>query len=264
MARQKTENIATDAELSWFNLANYASLRGDSAEHWASRQASSQTYRQWSSLIRDRVEFLRFLNTGERAYVTGLFENVKLSPLLPMGFQIRYRTAAHPSNTETVRMISTNRVNTLYSELNEAGAPLTSAADEALAGYPDSQLSGFVHLTISTTATDKQLLSDFQDWLSAWRSSSKHVIGGDYPNKIANWRHSLVLPYQDLQLFTALTGKSIPLQKKFTLLLPGRTADEQDAYRSKLGKMASLVFSEEMSLLMSHLANGEARMREKN
>lgn len=263
MGRPRNENIATDAELSWFNLEHYASLRGDAAEHWASNEAGTETYRQWSSLIRDRVEFRRFLDAGERDYVGRMFEKVKLAPLSPLGFKRGDRLALHPADTETVTMISTNRIKTLHRELNEAAAPSVSSADEVLAGYPESQLSGFAHLTISTAATDKQLLSDFQSWLSAWRSSSKDVLGGDFPNKISNWRRSLVLPYQDLQLFTALTGKSITLQKKLSLLIPGRTAGEQDAFRSKVGKMARLVFSEDMSLLVSHLANGEARMREK-
>lgn len=76
------------------------------------------------------------------------------------------------------------------------------------------------HVTINLTATDEQILSDFQHWLTEYRkavgreSNKKNFSDKD----LACWYESRLLPYIDLTLSAAIEGKKITQAKIAELL----------------------------------------------
>lgn len=252
MGRKNTESHATDAELAWFNLEKYSGLLGQADPETESLEAREACYRQWAALVRDRVQLSLFIDSGELKYVASLFEQVKLSPLAPLGFSKTYVGAAHAANSATIKAMTTNRVKWLHEALIQAKAPEHSIVDVVLLEDAQSSFSEYAHLMVSTTATDNQLVEDFKAWLEGWRLSTASSTGGDYRLKIGNWFGAKVLQYHDLRLFTKISGREISVKKRFSLLPP---LDAQQLRR--LSQLEKAVFSDDIAQRLMHLANSD-------
>ncbi|MES2025272.1 MAG: DUF6387 family protein [Pseudomonadota bacterium] len=260
MAKKKSDQYATDDELLWFDLSKYASLK-------SVKDQSGKTvvpYDLWATVIRDRIEILRFLDAGLTDKVFPLFESIKTAPLQPLGFKQGYSGPTFSSDTPTIKSITTNRVNWLHDAMIRTGATGRTMVDNQLITDTESAFGDYAHVMVNLQATDEQICANFKSWLKEWRKNTDKVTAGNYEQKIQTWAQALIVPYMDLELFTRMTGKFIQNERKFEMLLPHRTADEREAQRSRLQKMKGLVFTDSMALIVEHLAENEpSQFREK-
>ena len=247
MGRKKAETYATDAELGWFSLKNYEALRGQ-----------GNTYRQWVSIIRDRVGLRRLIDVGLQEKATPLFERIKVAPLASLGFGQNYHGPAHPLNTPTVKPLSANRVKWLNEAMTRSNANDRSIVDEQLAIDGEKIFDDYTHLMVNIRASDAQVIDDFTSWLSAWRKQTKVVAGGNYSTKIGNWASSRVVEYMDLELFSRLTGREIDIDRKFAMLLPLHSKEERLGQQRRLHDLRAQIFTDEMALIIQHLDQGVA------
>lgn len=241
MARPKTESYASDADLTWFKLTNYAGLRHASLA-------------QWATVVRDRVEIARFIDAGLKEAIAPQFEKIKSAPLSHLGFAKRYGGTEHQSNTPTVKLITMNRLAWLHDAMLRNEASPASVVDDLLASDPESPFGDYAHLMVNIHATDSQLEADFKAWLRKWRQNTFAAAGGNYERKTAAWAQASVVPSMDLELFSKLTGKQIPSDKKLEMLLPGRTANEHESQGRRLREMREQIFTDEIAHVLQHLA----------
>lgn len=247
---RKKRIYATDDELEWFKLDNYSELKSR-----ANRDAPN--YILWRSIITDRVELLKHLAAGQVAYVNPLFDQIKISPLRPLGFKQSYSGPLHSTNTPTVKSLTRSRVHWLNEAMGRSKESDLLLIDEQLIHDGEEVFNNFAHVMINVRATDTQIIENFKAWLTKWRSLTTPITGGDYQTKINSWANAMVVPYMDLELFSLTTGKMIHATKKFELLLPQSTEEERDSQRRRLVDMKALVFTNEMALTIQHLAENE-------
>ncbi len=256
MSKPKKDSYASAEELAWFKISNYSCIRGKKAADFAGPRACADTYIQWATMIRDRVELVRFLDAGDTEYVATLFDKLKADPLAHLGFWQGYGGGAHAANTATVKAVTANRVWWINEGMVRTDVEEHAIVDDQLASDPESVFGNYAHLMVNLRATDKQIRDDFAKWLAAWRNSTAKVIQGDYQNKISHWADSRVLPYMDLELFSKLTGKGISRAMKFNMLFPSPKFD--DLYRGNkertLIEMHKRVFTEDVAKIVAHLA----------
>lgn len=242
MGRKKDETYATNSELDWFSLENYGGLRGE-----------GNTYRQWVTIIRDRVGLRRLIDAGLQEKATPLFERIKVAPLAPLGFCQNYHGPDHPLNTPTVKPLSANRVKWLNEAMARSNADDRSVVDEQLASDGEGVFDDFAHLMINIRASDAQIIGDFTGWLSAWRERTGAVVGGNYSTKIGSWASARVVEYMDLELFSHLTGREIGIDRKFAMLLPRHSKEERLGQKRRLHDLRGQIFTDEMALIIEHL-----------
>lgn len=74
-------------------------------------------------------------------------------------------------------------------------------------GYSDNS----ANLTIDLTASNEQIIIDFQHWLTEYRKfTGLKSIKNNFTNKdLANWHELSLLPYIDLTIHAAIEGKKI-------------------------------------------------------
>jgi hypothetical protein len=241
MSRPKKESYASDEDLSWFKLSNYAGLRDAPLALWA-------------TVVRDRVELTRFIDAGLKEEIAPQFEKIKVAPLSHLGFAKRYAGAEHQSNTPTVKLITMNRLAWLYDAMLRNEAEPRTVVDECLATDPESLFTDYAHLMVNIHATESQLEADFKAWLQKWRKHVSAGVGGSYETKTDSWAKAAVVPSMDLELFSKLTGKNISISKKFEMLLPAGTAIEHESQRKRLSEMRKAIFTDEMAQLLQHLS----------
>lgn len=258
MSKPKKDSYATIEELVWFKIENYSSVRGQKSADFADLASSAVTYTQWATMLRDRVELARFLEAGETEFAAAQFENLKTDPLTHLGFSQSYRGGAHAANTPTVKALTANRVRWLYEAMLSADANERAIVDAQLASDSESVFGDYAHVMVNLRATDKQIRDDFAKWLSTWRGATPKVTHGDYQNKISHWAQARLLPYIDLDLFSRVTGRLIPLARKLEMLFPEHTEIERDVQRRKLSDMYKLVLTDDMAKIVAHLAESEA------
>lgn len=254
MSKPKKDSYASDEELAWFKISNYSFIRGKTAADFAGPRACADTYMQWATMIRDRVELARFLDAGDTEYVATLFDKLKADPFTHLGFSQSYRGGAHATNAPTVKALTANRVRWLNEAMLSVDANERAIVDAQLASDPESVFSDYAHVMVNLRATDKQIRGDFTKWLAAWRNSTAKVTKGDYQNKISHWAQAQLLPYIDLELFSKISGRAIDFPRKFDMLLPGNTIDQHDAHRRRLSDTYKLVLTDDMAKILAHLA----------
>lgn len=261
MGRQKKESYASDAELAWFQPENYSDLLGHARPESESQEERAACYRQWATLVWDRVQLKQLWETGELTeYVQTHFERIKRAPLEPIGFGKTNVGATHIANSATVKAMTSNRVKWLRHALIRAQATDQSIVDVVLAKDPESSFGEYAHLTINITATNEQLIDDFKRWLGAWRSATQQSMPGDFRSKIANWTGANILQYHDLTLFSKIAGRSVSVEQRFRLM---QTTDQRMKSTlqvtdtrplRRLSGLESEVFSIEMAKRLAHLA----------
>ncbi|PWF44022.1 hypothetical protein C7C56_020000 [Massilia glaciei] len=194
-----------------------------------------------------------------KAEVAPFFDQIKSAPLRPLGFGKGYNPAPHPTDTTTVRLTTTNRMKWLIENLDRIEADTRSVVDEELLKIDEGIFGDFAHLTLNLCASDKQIHSDFKNWLRAWRKHTKPVVGGDFATKVRSWASTNLVPYMDLKLFTLLTGKSIRSDRRIALIQPTFNLTERDAHGNRLSKSLPLVFTFETAEIIRHQAESAKR-----
>ncbi len=254
MARQKKDTYATEADLSWFDLANYAALPGKRAADFDTPESSATLFATWAHIIRDRVELLRFLEAGQTAYVAGQFEKIKAAPLAPLGFGQHYSGGTHQANTATVKALTANRVHWLNEAMERTKAGERDIVDVQLQADAENTFGDYAHVMVNVHATDAQLTADFKKWLTGWRQSTGRVTQGNYVTKISGWIAANAVPCMDLELFSRLVGKPLESRPKLAKLFPTHTESEREAHRRNLVDIVELVFTDQMAKIIAHLA----------
>lgn len=247
LTRPKNATRPNDDHLAWFNLKNYDGLKD--------KTDGPPNFELWYTVIRDRIEVQRWIDAGKIDYITPLFEKLKSSPLKALGFDHNYRLILHPTNTRTVNLITSNRIQALNDSM-----PDTEAGDSTANVIVDQQLlddeivtfSDFIHLTINLRAPDEQIKADFDKLLQAWRNHTTDVKHHDYKNMFASWASAKLVPFVDLELFSALTGLKIHRNRKFGELL-GIGEAEIESQRKRLQGLKHRHFTDEYAKLIQTL-----------
>jgi len=90
----------------------------------------------------------------------------------------------------------------------------------------DNQKINEANVTVNLTATDQQILSDFQHWLTEYRKATGYESKKkNFSDKdLSCWHESRLLPYIDLTLSATIEGKKITQSKIASLIFQ----DNQD------------------------------------
>ncbi|HTR09382.1 MAG TPA: DUF6387 family protein [Paraburkholderia sp.] len=266
MARPKKTDYVCDSDLSsWYKLEKYAELAKASPQRWA-------------QLVLDRANLQLLRRDPENLdVVRTLFKKLEEDPLCELGFSYRWKSG-HELDMPSVKSLTLNRMRWLLDEVaasykddyspndtNADSADLTgriettilppadrdsldrphvnAAIDELLLPHRTVFSGTFAHLTVDLRATDAQLRSDFQDWLTKWREhANANVKGGDYSTKVLRWHQARILPYFDLRLYADLAGRRIS-REQFVRLLDFKDRPSPKDLLDQLSKTADHIIS---------------------
>lgn len=112
------------------------------------------------------------------------------------------------------------------------------------------------NVTIDLTATDEQILSDFQHWLTEYRKATGYQSNKtNFTDKdLADWRKYQVLPYIDLTLSRDIEGKRMTQTKIASLIFNG-IDDPVGALRTTKKKAEWLLKCETLATIEAQLSS---------
>jgi hypothetical protein len=257
--------VATEAELQWFNEVNYDGLLGGTPSAPESTLALAECFRQWATLVRDRVELERLFDqdVAPLGYVFSVFSGsaapseeyqstgIMNVPLQSIGYKKSHGGATHRANSATICAMTTSRVRALNIALSDLKAEPFSIVDEVLDEVDDSPFSEDVHITVrlGSDVPNAQVLEDFKLWLDAVERHPMRAKTGSFRDRIASWKNAKVLPYHDLSLFGKFTGTKVSVKDRFA-----RLKGKSETQLGTLTKMSAAVFNDDTAQRLEHLA----------
>jgi len=124
--------------------------------------------------------------------------------------------------------------------------PLLDMSFDDYAASKGIELHSETRIFVDLHASDTQLIADFTDWLARKRLERK-IKACDRPiteDDTREWARYGVLPYMDLQLFSAYTGLKFTQWQVGQLLFPNEDIDPAERIRKVVRPMAESLMEE--------------------
>lgn len=205
MAQIPTNQQASAEDFRWLHLDKYVAL-------------STAGPQQWAQVILDRVDLSQWLDNGLHQKATAAFETLKEDPLAVI--VARQLQPPHTADQKSIRLLTVGQLLHLQTALPENPPKDDQQFDQKSSGSIDDLLRArhgddwvrYAHLRIDLHATDDQLVTDFKNWLSAWRAFTPARSSGrrSLERTLELWAKRNVVPYFDLEFQARLLGKKIP------------------------------------------------------
>jgi hypothetical protein len=239
--------MSTELDVSWFDLKKYDALAELDLSGWHQQLLT----RNHITVLIENNELL------DAEKIIKKLQNQPIVSLLDSNYwenQKKYNLSTFPFNTFSVRStpivhiwLNRNESRIGNSIWNLCDIDYLDSLDEAERKIIDTpfdllckqahiqETEKFTNITIDLTATDEQILNDFQHWLSEYRKA----IGYKSKNKnfinknLKDWFESQLLPYIDLTLSVAIEQKKITQVKIAELIFQdsGKYFDKVDRLR---------------------------------
>jgi hypothetical protein len=236
----------SESDLTWFSLSRYDGL-------------ADFTHQQWADLILSRLELQRVYRTVPTDAQLEFLTQLQTYPLHDLGCTVQ-RPASDtpgdtPGSTATVRMLRVGEIVSMEKKFSILHSPADDYADEILYNQEDLVNANMtVHLAVLVNASDKQILSDFQELLANWRKHMGGIKKVDYVNAPSVWAVEQAVPYFDLQLIASMHGKRIKKEVLEKLLFPRVNQFILEKKLRNLPRLVQTIFSEHTAGMMAHLA----------
>ncbi len=227
--------MAEELDVSWFDLSNYDELASMDLSGWHT-QIDVRNFISRLILKKSERDVLSIMK-GLQKNPIWLFDNEVLGELMERYHSLsvyQFNTYSVFSTPAYLRWISrTSADESLqdiwnlceeYDENEEYDAELDAAIytpyDFICHQKVGVSVIPHANLTIDLTATDEQILSDFQHWLTEYRKATGYESNkNNFTDKDLNYWHELrLLPYIDLTLSAAIEGKKITQAKIANLI----------------------------------------------